>query len=579
MLKKWVTEEQEQWFCDRRAAYNLAQLESHIGTYVKSAITDFLAEWPLPELQEVIVGDTPEAIAKRAAQNEIYQMRKNQIRSKFHNDHHKGAKMTATKSASRNKDVPTKKKKKLLFNLKPVHRIRSVQIYSHRYYKTRVRPYVIKALATASKLGWGAKLNLSNQITAERAIDQAPVLLQRFLQEVAEQTGWWFSVIAGGPLPTDNGNIHTRSFHIGKTAQGRDFLDEYAAFSVDPDDPNGQCRTFEESISAPYGRFLKSLFSSEVHAQQALNQAQLDFLNETATMDTPMASPSPTSPSPIAPVSVSPTVPQVTSSIAPVTSPTALPPPSQGVPWVPPPMDPFGSNSLNLALMLFNGLADDLDFFLVGLQQGPPEDPHVPPLPPLPPMYDDSNILAGVPEDSPFPPLPPWPPVDDDSNAQQGAPKDSHLLPLPPLPPLPPVHDDSNTMAVRGAKWAPEQAEEDDNDEGIPEVRASKHARKPHTRCEVIAMGWLPPAVGYLSDVTLGLQWQNLLVSWQDLKERLQVQGCSPGKVASPVFAVFTTNSLLGPYGRTIIKTFSIIALARKPSLQRLPTPTSKLFK
>ncbi|KAK0213552.1 hypothetical protein IW262DRAFT_1301036 [Armillaria fumosa] len=366
------------------------------------------------------------------------------------------------------------------------------------------------------------------------AIDQAPALLQRFLQEVAEQTGWWFSVIAGGPLPTDNGNIHTRSFHIGKTTQGRDFLDEYAAFSVDPNDPNGQRRTFEESISAPYGRFLKSLFSSEVHAQWALNQAQLDFLNKTATMDTPMASPSPTSPSPIAPVSVSPTVPQVTSSIAPVTSPTALPPPSQGVPWVPPPMDPFGSNSLNPALTPFNGLADDLNFFLVGLQQGPPEDPHVPPLPPLPPMYDDSNILAGAPEDSPFPPLPPWPPMDDNSNAQQGAPEDSHLPPLPPLPPLLPVHDDSNTMAVRGAKQAPEQAEEDDNDEGIPEVRASK--------CT------LAEPAGQLAG-------------------------------SRGAFAGAGMLSQKGPYGHTIIKTFGIIALARKPSLQHLPTPTSKLFK
>ncbi|KAK0500835.1 hypothetical protein EDD18DRAFT_1348261 [Armillaria luteobubalina] len=128
-------------------------------------------------------------------------------------------------------------------------------------------------LATLEELQEELLEGLAKQSLADylEAIDQAPALLECFLQEVAEQTGWWFSVIAGGPLPTDNGNIHTRSFHIGKTAQGQDFLDEYMAFSVDPNNPNGQRRTFEESISAPYGHFLKSLFSSEVHAQQALN--------------------------------------------------------------------------------------------------------------------------------------------------------------------------------------------------------------------------------------------------------------------------------------------------------------------
>ncbi|KAK0465844.1 hypothetical protein IW261DRAFT_1426994 [Armillaria novae-zelandiae] len=203
------------------------------------------------------------------------------------------------------------------------------------------------------------------------AIDQAPALLQCFLQEVAEQTGWWFSVIAGGPLPTDNGNIHMWSFHIGKTVQGQNFLDEYAGFSVDPNDPN----------------------ASEVCSKQ-----------------------------------------------------------------------------------------------------GPPKDLQLPPLPPLPPMYDNSDMQ----ED------------------------------FPPLPLLPPVHDNSDMQ--QGAKQAPERAEEGDNNEANPEVRASKHACKPHACCEVVATGWLTLAVGYLLDSMLGLEWQNLLVCWQDLEGLLQAQGCSPGK-------------------------------------------------
>ncbi|KAK0478009.1 hypothetical protein EDD18DRAFT_1365152 [Armillaria luteobubalina] len=426
-------------------------------------------------MQEVILGDTPEAIAKRAIQNEVYQTWKNQIQSKFHNEHHKGAKAAVTNSP--NNPAMLTKKKKRCFNLKPVCRIRSIQIYSQCYYQTCVLPYVTTALATVGSIGRGAKLNLSNCIMVERfeaetdsireevftmlediqeeiseaegkrspadyleAIDQVPVLLQCFLQEIAEQTGWWFSVLAGGPLPAENGNIHTRSFHIGQTPQGRTFLDEYAAFSVNPKDPNSQRRTFEESISA--------LYATKVHAQCALNQAQLDLLNETAPMDTPLATPSPACPPLIAPVTVSPIVPQVASSIAPVTSPTVLPSPSQpshpsqGVPWVPPLTVALDSNSLNPGLTLFNGLADDLNFFLVSLQQGMPEDSPFPPLPPWPPMHDDSNAQEGMVKDSHLPLLPPLPPIDNDCNAQQPAPKDSHL------PPLLPIHDDCNMTAV-----------------------------------------------------------------------------------------------------------------------------------
>ncbi|KAK0497916.1 hypothetical protein EDD18DRAFT_1104419 [Armillaria luteobubalina] len=561
-----------------------------------------MAEWPLMELEE-IVGDTLENIAKHDV---IYQTQKKQIKSKFHNKRHKGAKVTTTPSPTK-ADVPTKKKKKLLFNLKPVRHLCSVQIYSQCYYPTRVRPYVIKALqATAGRMSWGAKLNLSNRITAERleaemdsikgeilaaleelqeelseglakrspadyleAIDQAPALLEHFLQEVAEQMGWWFSVIAGGPLPTDNGNIHTQSFHIGKTAQGRDFLDEYTAFSVDPDDPNGQHRTFEESISAPYGHFLKSLFSSEVHAQRALNQAQLDFLDDMATMDQPLASPAAESPSlipasivraipsPPAAVIASPTAPVIASPIAPVfsspiaapfslflgstntaqspaalglslsTSPTALSP-SQGIPLVPHPMDPFPADMVDPALAPYNGLAADLDFFLVGLQQSLPEEGNLPPLPLLPPVYDNNNAQQGSLEDCHLPPLPPLPPMYDNTHTLQGPPEVSHP---PPLPPLPPVHDNSDMTSVRGVKRMLERAEDDENNDATnPEVRASKRARKPRIHREVVATGWLPPAVGYLSDITLGVEWQDLLVSWQDLEGRLQVQGCSPEK-------------------------------------------------
>ncbi|KAK0499346.1 hypothetical protein EDD18DRAFT_1102712 [Armillaria luteobubalina] len=136
-------------------------------------------------MQEDILGDTPEAIAKCAVQNEVYQTQKNQIRSKFHNKHHKGAKTAVTNSIS--SPAMLTKKKKMRYNLKPGEILAALE---------GIQEELTEAEGMRSPADY---LN---------AIDQAPMLLQHFLQEVAEQTSWWFSVLTGGPLPTDNGNIH-----------------------------------------------------------------------------------------------------------------------------------------------------------------------------------------------------------------------------------------------------------------------------------------------------------------------------------------------------------------------------------
>ncbi|KAK0465750.1 hypothetical protein IW261DRAFT_1574821 [Armillaria novae-zelandiae] len=238
---------------------------------------EFNDKWAYPGYEKV-TGDSPEATAKCAAQDELFQVQKKQIQQKFNNECHKAAIVAVTNNFVGNPAI-LMKKKKLLFNLKPVCQLRAVQIYSHHYFPTHVQPYVNQALkANTEPLGHGVKLNLSNHIMAEQfeaetdaikeeilatmeelheeileaeakrsladyleAIDQAPALLERLLREIAAQTGWWFLVIAGGPLPTDDGNIHTHSFHIGETIHGHNFLEEYATLFMDPDNRTSQC--------------------------------------------------------------------------------------------------------------------------------------------------------------------------------------------------------------------------------------------------------------------------------------------------------------------------------------------------
>ncbi|KAK0482874.1 hypothetical protein EDD18DRAFT_1362405 [Armillaria luteobubalina] len=166
-----------------------------------------------------------------------------------------------------------------------------------------MQPAVKKAIRCSLKpLSHGQKLTIINKIThdtfqskskeikAEKgerspedyldAIDAALALLNHILTNLTLQTGWCFSVIAGGPDPADGGNIHTGSFHVGINRHKRNFEDEYTHHLVDPKDSTSHCMNFEDGVIAPYGCFLKTLFSPEVQAQQACNQADLEALNE-----------------------------------------------------------------------------------------------------------------------------------------------------------------------------------------------------------------------------------------------------------------------------------------------------------
>ncbi|KAK0488131.1 hypothetical protein EDD18DRAFT_1359809 [Armillaria luteobubalina] len=261
-------------------------------------MANFLEQWPILECQEKVTGNTPEDIAKRAHQNVFYQQRKDQIIRKFDNNRNK-ARIAATSTSNPFKKAVTSPKKKVLFLLKPQRHVRAVEVYSHLYYPTRIKPIVVAAIQkkALSNLSQGKKLTLINTITRQMfesesnaikeeifttaeqiqeyldAIDVALTLLNRFLQDLAIQTGWWFTVIGGGLDPADNGNIHTGSFHIGQNEHGHHFENEYTHFSVDPKDTDAHHTSFDESVIAPFGRYLKMLFP-----QRACNQADLQAL-------------------------------------------------------------------------------------------------------------------------------------------------------------------------------------------------------------------------------------------------------------------------------------------------------------
>ncbi|KAK0497445.1 hypothetical protein EDD18DRAFT_1462239 [Armillaria luteobubalina] len=535
-------------------------------------MSDFLEEWPIPECQVEVVGNTPEDIAMRAHQN-YFELSKSLT-------------ITVTKLdlPQLPQAIPTKKtatlpKKKIIFSLKPRRHVRAVEIYSHCYYPTHVKPIVKAAIRkTLTRLSRGQKLTLINTIThqtfdteldtikeeiftvAEQlreeqaeaaqhgdwspedypdAIDTVPMLLNRFLQDLAMQTGWWFSVISGGPDPADNGNICTGSFHIGQNKHDCSFEDEYTHFSVDPKDKDVGCTSFDEGVIAPFGRFLKTLFPLEIQAQRACNKADLRAL-ETTKDNKQISSPTaheaaPVLPSPGPAPTPTPSTP-APSFIDPMTPSTPVPlsinPTTEPVPINPllatmTPLDDFnpdlfedasfghayfGMTSMEADHGDYNSLLGcpssskeavsfpfgridhrhvemDIDPLFHGLEMAPFQEPHVPQLPCLPdPLVDLSQ-----------------------------------------LPQCPHNTEDLEVTDKIIMQWnSPEL--EDRSKDGI-EVRTSKRTRKPPASCGVIAVGWLPSAITYLTDLELSEEWQDLLIAWQALEMRMSLsQGGAPGK-------------------------------------------------
>ncbi|KAF7977147.1 hypothetical protein HWV62_4559 [Athelia sp. TMB] len=88
-------------------------------------------------------------------------------------------------------------------------------------------------------------------------INLLPSYLEAVLSEASRRTGWSFSVLMGGPMPVNNGDIQTASINIGHTTTGITFKDTY--------------REFETAVVRPYTEFLRVVYPSDVRATRALS--------------------------------------------------------------------------------------------------------------------------------------------------------------------------------------------------------------------------------------------------------------------------------------------------------------------
>ncbi|KAF8174185.1 hypothetical protein K438DRAFT_1771782 [Mycena galopus ATCC 62051] len=98
----------------------------------------------------------------------------------------------------------------------------------------------------------------------QHAIDQLPAVVNQFLKQVAEHTGWHFTLLGGGPVPKRGGQISTAVICCGTTPGGNDFQASH--------------NDFKRSVAAPFGAYLKRAFPHEERDARALppNLADVD---------------------------------------------------------------------------------------------------------------------------------------------------------------------------------------------------------------------------------------------------------------------------------------------------------------
>ncbi|KAF7982380.1 hypothetical protein HWV62_28459 [Athelia sp. TMB] len=88
------------------------------------------------------------------------------------------------------------------------------------------------------------------------AIDAFPQWVDAMLQGACDSTGFSASLLIGGPVPEQQGDIATISVHVGKNPDGNTFGTVY--------------QKYQTAVVKPYTEFLRTVYPAEVRADRAL---------------------------------------------------------------------------------------------------------------------------------------------------------------------------------------------------------------------------------------------------------------------------------------------------------------------
>ncbi|KAH9832028.1 uncharacterized protein C8Q71DRAFT_714621 [Rhodofomes roseus] len=262
--KPWASPEQLEWFSTKRSAFLAAQKAGKVNEFFTEAESEFFAEWP--EISRLF---GPDATVEGLSEEELNEYgaalrrRKGQIHSKFYND----------QSKTRHEKPKALSVQGLLStggHGSSTRAPQEVEVYSKLFYKDRIKDTVdaqkkdvprskniavvrretqvaydneseevkreVRARVDALKASASAQVAERSLTTTRtpadyqkcvtltmsqsyidwfaRAIDSVPQFLERLFAYLAEETGWAYSVMGGGPCPDEGGALQTISYVI-----------------------------------------------------------------------------------------------------------------------------------------------------------------------------------------------------------------------------------------------------------------------------------------------------------------------------------------------------------------------------
>ncbi|TFY55898.1 hypothetical protein EVJ58_g7965, partial [Rhodofomes roseus] len=288
------------------------QKAGKVNEFFTEAESEFFAEWP--EISRLF---GPEATVEGLSEEEMSEYgaalrrRKGQIHSKFYNDqsktrHEKPKALSIHGLLSTGGNGPSTRAPQ------------EVEVYSKLFYKDRIKENVdahkkdvphrkniavvrretqiaydneseevkreVRARLDALKASASAQAETSSTTTRtpadyQKAIDSVPQFLEQLFAYLAEETGWAYSVVGGGPCPDEGGALQTISYHIGTTPAGHNFKHSYMKFA--------------EAVMDPFLKFLNAKFPPAERARWIFNDSEDDEVepDSPGLSDTPTGAP------------------------------------------------------------------------------------------------------------------------------------------------------------------------------------------------------------------------------------------------------------------------------------------------
>ncbi|KAG2338700.1 hypothetical protein BDR05DRAFT_951759 [Suillus weaverae] len=300
--RTWLTADQQTFLLTYRDEYLECQKKGNYSNFWPPFFEKWEDQWPpRASLNPAVPMDQPLTPEQLMQEAEIRTAVQTRLIVKLRNDN--GHSKAARKANGAGNSVVNKLLKKS-------------EVYAKKYYASRVQPYIKDELNAIKEQSnppepkanlhiirkhvaqcWesestdvkeeisqlaremrearreAAKEKEPPEITNEEIVPRLTEILSTFFGELHKATGWTFSVLLGGPDPSNEGAIDVSSLHVGSTKLGNRFNQVFAKFN--------------DNVMVPYYEFVSHVFP-EAALQKETAAKRLegeDLLRFSATPD------------------------------------------------------------------------------------------------------------------------------------------------------------------------------------------------------------------------------------------------------------------------------------------------------